>query len=824
MPGDIKDSESFSEKDNSITFEGEEDEEVKDSGVKKLPQIEDFVFIKPISRGAFGKVFLGCKKEVPDKLYAIKVMKRDHMINKNLIRQVMMERNALAVSRSPFIVQLYYSLQSNKNIFLVMEYMIGGDMKNLLAVCGYFDEHMAIVYVAEVILALEFLHSLGIIHRDLKPDNMLISNEGHIKLTDFGLCEVTINTATMNQEVFHCSNSQEWLEKCHLTPGQILSLTSSLGFSAQKSKKKFLSPDENDSENNSNDTSIATDLNFPEDHPVRIATEKFHQVPPVCRLKDILSPQCFPVKQVNSPHSDMSDSIHHHYDSGQEESSDNVFLSPCSDLDHTTSCGMEINSTKSCKTKPLSEINSSCTSNKTLSSCSARTEGNASFTDTQCTSSSVNSTLHDSEQHVISLSRKRKSLHQDAVSPQITQQPCKVKDSGMGLDNSSVKSLHNKISFSSFSCTPVSARSASVSGSSRNYIKRSNSKSRKYKRSNFFQNRLKKTVEYIQNNEDSKSGKTNLTQEMELFSPFKDSAKVKRAKCVKSCEAEAGENNSQQVEQAEGTNNDIGVGLRKRLQFNESPLIFHHHTWASLGPTSQNSFSSETSKEESESLNFKTCDSTLYFSHSNTGDSSTVSPWTWDKIDGIVTPVTSKKLVRRLSVRTPHGVETHGQTTPLRTPKSVRRSQHHSRKHRILGTPDYLAPEILMQQKHDEAVDWWALGVCLFEFLTGVPPFNDSTPESVFQNILNRDIPWPEGEEVLSEEACAAIQSLLTMNPDERPRTIGVKSMKIFENMVWDKLLEQPAPFQPQPSDETDTTYFEVRNNMQHLILSSVDL
>eukprot|EP00106_Octopus_bimaculoides_P000902 XP_014768344.1 PREDICTED: serine/threonine-protein kinase greatwall-like [Octopus bimaculoides] len=124
----------------------------------------------------------------------------------------------------------------------------------------------------------------------------------------------------------------------------------------------------------------------------------------------------------------------------------------------------------------------------------------------------------------------------------------------------------------------------------------------------------------------------------------------------------------------------------------------------------------------------------------------------------------------------------------------------------------------------DEAVDWWALGVCMFEFLTGVPPFNDSTPESVFQNILNRDIPWPEGDEVLSEEACAAIQSLLTMNPDKRPRAIGVKNMKIFENVAWEKLLEQPAPFQPQPSDETDTTYFEVRNNLQNLVVSSVDL
>eukprot|EP00106_Octopus_bimaculoides_P000908 XP_014768350.1 PREDICTED: serine/threonine-protein kinase greatwall-like [Octopus bimaculoides] len=119
MSESVSGSDSSTGKDNSSAFEGDDEEEVKDSSVKKIPQIEDFSFIKPISRGAFGKVFLGCKKENPEKLYAIKVMKRDYMINKNLIRQVMMERNALAVSRSPFIVQLYYSLQSNKNIFLV---------------------------------------------------------------------------------------------------------------------------------------------------------------------------------------------------------------------------------------------------------------------------------------------------------------------------------------------------------------------------------------------------------------------------------------------------------------------------------------------------------------------------------------------------------------------------------------------------------------------------------------------------------------------------------------------------------------------------------
>lgn len=75
--------------------------------------------------------------------------------------------------------------------------------------------------------------------------------------------------------------------------------------------------------------------------------------------------------------------------------------------------------------------------------------------------------------------------------------------------------------------------------------------------------------------------------------------------------------------------------------------------------------------------------------------------------------------------------------TPFRTPKSVRRGARVSNE-RILGTPDYLAPELLLKQGHGPAVDWWALGVCFYEFMTGIPPFNDETPQKVFDNILNK--------------------------------------------------------------------------------------
>lgn len=122
------------------------------------------------------------------------------------------------------------------------------------------------------------------------------------------------------------------------------------------------------------------------------------------------------------------------------------------------------------------------------------------------------------------------------------------------------------------------------------------------------------------------------------------------------------------------------------------------------------------------------------------------------------------------------------------------------------------------------AVDWWALGVCLFEFLTGIPPFNDETPQQVFQNILKRDIPWPEGEEKLSDNAQNSIDMLLTIDSTKRAGLKELKRHPLFSAMDWDNLQNQPMSFIPQPNDETDTSYFEARNNAQHLTVSGFSL
>uniref|UniRef100_A0A1D1XKI4 non-specific serine/threonine protein kinase n=2 Tax=Anthurium amnicola TaxID=1678845 RepID=A0A1D1XKI4_9ARAE len=164
------------------------------SSHKERTSIDDFEIIKPISRGAFGKVFLARKRTTGD-LFAIKVLKRLHMIRKNDIEHILAERNILITVRNPFVVRFFYSFTCRDNLYLVMEYLNGGDLYSLLRKVGCLEEQVARTYIAELVLALEYLHSLGIVHRDLKPDNILVARDGHIKLTDFGLSKIGLINA-----------------------------------------------------------------------------------------------------------------------------------------------------------------------------------------------------------------------------------------------------------------------------------------------------------------------------------------------------------------------------------------------------------------------------------------------------------------------------------------------------------------------------------------------------------------------------------------------------------------------------------------------------
>ena len=149
--------------------------------------IKDFEIIKPISRGAFGSVYLSKKKSTGD-YFAIKVLKKADMVAKNQVTNVKAERAIMMwQEESDFVAKLYWTFSSKDYLYLVMEYLNGGDCASLIKVLGGLSEDWARKYLAEVVLGVEHLHSRGIVHRDLKPDNLLIDQRGHLKLTDFGL-------------------------------------------------------------------------------------------------------------------------------------------------------------------------------------------------------------------------------------------------------------------------------------------------------------------------------------------------------------------------------------------------------------------------------------------------------------------------------------------------------------------------------------------------------------------------------------------------------------------------------------------------------------
>ncbi|KAJ2524106.1 hypothetical protein GGI11_001048 [Coemansia sp. RSA 2049] len=165
---------------------------------QRMPSIDDFDFVKPISRGAFGRVYLARKKATKD-LFAIKVMRKKDMINKNMVTQALAERRALSLLSTDWVVQLYYAFHSSKHLFLVMEYLLGGDLAGMLRVFGVMEEDVAKFYFAEIACAIDYLHRNSIVHRDIKPDNVIVTSDGHIKLTDFGLSQVAVRGGRDNK-------------------------------------------------------------------------------------------------------------------------------------------------------------------------------------------------------------------------------------------------------------------------------------------------------------------------------------------------------------------------------------------------------------------------------------------------------------------------------------------------------------------------------------------------------------------------------------------------------------------------------------------------
>ncbi|KAJ8735520.1 hypothetical protein PYW07_007140 [Mythimna separata] len=648
---------------------------INDTVITKPPDINDFAIIKPISRGAFGKVFLAHKKNNQDQLYAIKVMKKVDMINKNMVAQVVNERNALALSRSPFCVHLFYSLQSTSSIYLVMEYMVGGDLKSLLSVYGFLEEPMAVFYVAEITLALDYLHRHNIVHRDLKPDNILISRSGHVKLSDFGLSKIEVNRDLEISDFVNCTPSLNMR-----TPGQLLSLTSHFSFGAS---------------DNTHTSVMSTDACENLLHAFKKNESKLKNL-----FDGVGGFECSPLLN----QSEMS-GIHPFM------SAESINIENSEDSGSYHTCESSKNSSNS-------------RSNKS-------------------TDPSSNSSLGES-------TRLSDSQHDQSTSPL-----CR------GHSLKRIPSFRAKKRKRILDCdgdTPTGVTSLL----------------------------------------ESKENQSGLTQEIMALELSQNTPKRMAIHPT-----------------PDKRKNSIKGVLKKRwVSQNDS----HHFNVGVLFSTPVPNKSSDTKKKETR-FNLPKDDQ---HPSGTKGNKFGISTHVTTSLERFNSRILSKSEGSRSPTdlcRTPLATA----HTPYRTPKSVRRGNLVSDE-KILGTPDYLAPELLLGQGHGPAVDWWALGVCFYEFMTGVPPFNDVTVRAVFDNILSRNIEWPEDDEALSPEAVSAIEALLTMEPAARPAAPAVRAMPVFRDVDWDNQLNAPPPFVPTLDDVYDTGYFQARNIIQDLHVSNFDI
>ncbi|XP_043960031.1 serine/threonine-protein kinase greatwall [Gambusia affinis] len=799
---------------------------VKSVEIPRPPSIDDFTVLKPISRGAFGKVYLA-RKNSNARLYAIKVMKKADMVDKNMASQMKAERDALALSKSPFVVHLFYSLQSAAKIYLVMEYLIGGDVKSLLHIYGYFEEDMAVKYISEVALALDYLHRHGIIHRDLKPDNMLISNEGHIKLTDFGLSKVKLDRELSLMDILTTPSLAKPKNDFFRTPGQVLSLISSLGFnmSATEGKRHCsasvvsspMSCSKVKQKNNSLGSPVMNNseqLFSPAEYPCKMGPKTRAFSPH--KLAKNLTPNLLRSRK--------------RFDTMSAGSTTNTEgdFSPMWECEKENEQG-----TRGCVVSAKDAHNlpkkSSSPSGKPQASSAVRRHLESERDNCQLTvPSSVKRTFSDMNRSPELLETRAKKTNADYKRffeiPETAQSHTGLTGtfSTIQIGNFLTSTTGNMAAdhHNPRRSSPIPV-AKSLFSELEEPVQDVFEDGTKEASQCSFTSPLPGNVDVCRSlslDSDGSFHETSLTADCDAsLQPIKPTRSRKSVDSPE--ERERGSGSPQRtfpvtIETPKLIVSDLrGESLHSRIHdmscsFSQSPSF--------LKPRNVVVFRSYCS-----SINRSNMSGVSRLSVGSV-EAMDVSAASCNSARGMATPVQRRRSSNGSVNQTPQPMSTSH--TPFRTPKSVRRGALPVEGAPILGTPDYLAPELLLGKPHDCMVDWWALGVCLFEFLTGVPPFNDETPQLVFQNILNRDIPWPEGEEELPVNSRTAIEILLTMDMTKRAGLKELKRHRLFDGLDWDNLQNQPMPFIPQPEDETDTSYFEARNNAQHIALSAFSL
>ncbi|XP_030612662.1 serine/threonine-protein kinase greatwall isoform X2 [Archocentrus centrarchus] len=826
----------------------------------KPPSINDFIVLKPISRGAFGKVYLA-RKKCNARLYAIKAMKKADMIDKNMTNQMKAERDALALSKSPFVVHLFYSLQTATKIYLVMEYLIGGDVKSLLHIYGYFDQDMAVKYISEVALALDYLHRHGIIHRDLKPDNMLISNEGHIKLTDFGLSKVKLDRELSLMDILTTPSLAKPKKDYSRTPGQVLSLISSLGFNTPAAEGK----------RHCSASVVSRPMSCDKIKPRNKSLES-----PVMKKKDQLSSPArwkLGPKSVFSPHNLtknltptlMKTSKRFETMSAGSTTDTEGGTSPLWECEEKENEHMndqrgrgQSESKDPKQDSALTKLNTFCFSDKASSSLSEKLNQDhlaenvshmnklESFSTAQkdvcqlavsAVPSSVKRTFSDVERSPETPEIRAKKRNTDYKRFYEIPEETKRFHTGLTGTFSTIKIGDSMASAGVIVAAEerVPKRSSPIAVAKSLFCELEDPVEDVFEDGardlshTSFTSPIPGTSDICRNlsmNSDGSMHETSFTMESHA-SPQPTGPSKHR--------------NSSSLEEEKGSKDSFYTALLPQTPIFtvETPKLGHFSERDESYCSSVSRLPDLACGETQSPLFLKPRNVVAFRSYcssinrSNVSGVSRLSIGSVEVMDlstttsyypasGAATPVQKRPSSSGSLYQTPQPMSTSH--TPYRTPKSVRRGALPVEGGPILGTPDYLAPELLLGKPHDCMVDWWALGVCLFEFLTGVPPFNDETPQLVFQNILNRDIPWPEGEEELSVDSRNAIEILLTMDVTKRAGLKELKCHPLFDGLYWDNLQNQPMPFIPQPEDETDTSYFDARNNAQHIAVSGFSL
>ena len=167
-------------------------DEYQNKEFKSKITIDDFQIVKVLGTGAFGKVSLVYNEELK-RYFAMKSLKKEYIKKYQQTKHTKEERKIMEKIDYPFINKLYYAFQTKKSLFMITEFMAGGEMFHHLHECGHFDENRTRFYIAELVLAIDHLHKNNILYRDLKPENILLDEIGHIKLTDFGLSKIMNN-------------------------------------------------------------------------------------------------------------------------------------------------------------------------------------------------------------------------------------------------------------------------------------------------------------------------------------------------------------------------------------------------------------------------------------------------------------------------------------------------------------------------------------------------------------------------------------------------------------------------------------------------------